>query len=137
MKASKLRELSDDELIVRLKDTRKELFNLRFQHATGQLDNPHKLNATRREIARLLTMQSERERTRKGHARQDAQDPEEPAATRRCHGPGSPTTMRLRASASARRNAERDQTMRRHGGYIGAIVTDAARAGAYESGQRF
>ena len=65
MKASKLRELSDDELIVRLKDTRKELFNLRFQHATGQLDNPHKLNATRREIARLLTMQSERERIRK------------------------------------------------------------------------
>ena len=64
MKASKLRELSDDELIVRLKDTRKELFNLRFQLATGQLDNPHKLNATRREIARLLTMQSERERER-------------------------------------------------------------------------
>lgn len=60
MKASKLRELSDDELIVRLKDTRKELFNLRFQHATGQLDNPHKLNMTRREIARLLTTVSQR-----------------------------------------------------------------------------
>jgi large subunit ribosomal protein L29 len=61
LKASKLRELSDDELIMSLRDTRKELFNLRFQHATGQLDNPHKLNATRREIARLLTMQAERE----------------------------------------------------------------------------
>ena len=65
MKASKLRELSDDELIGRFKDTRKELFNLRFQHATGQLDNPHKLNATRREIARLITMQAERELVRK------------------------------------------------------------------------
>jgi len=65
LKASKLRELSDDELILRLKDTRKELFNLRFQHATGQLDNPNKLNATRREIARLLTMQAERARDRK------------------------------------------------------------------------
>ncbi len=64
LKASKLRELSDDELDVRLKDTRKELFNLRFQHATGQLDNPQNLNATRREIARLLTMQAERDRDR-------------------------------------------------------------------------
>jgi large subunit ribosomal protein L29 len=66
LKASKLRELSDDELIVRIKDTRKELFNLRFQHATGQLDNPMKLNATRREIARLLTLQDERQRTAAG-----------------------------------------------------------------------
>ncbi len=65
LKASKLRELSDDELTVRLRDTRKELFNLRFQHATGQLDNPQNLNATRREIARLLTMQAERDRARK------------------------------------------------------------------------
>ena len=64
MKAEQLRELSDDELTLRLRDTRKELFNLRFQHATGQLDNPHKLNATRREIARLLTLQAEREHER-------------------------------------------------------------------------
>lgn len=65
MKASKLRELSDDEIRARLKDTRRELFNLRFQHATGQLENPQNLNVTRREIARLLTMQAERVRARK------------------------------------------------------------------------
>ncbi len=65
MKARQLRELSDDELALRLRDTRRELFNLRFQHATGQLDNPHKLALTRREIARLLTMQSERESERR------------------------------------------------------------------------
>lgn len=64
MKASQLRDLSDDELIVRLRDTRKELFNLRFQHATGQLENPQNLNLTRREIARLLTVQAERARAR-------------------------------------------------------------------------
>ncbi len=64
MKAEQLRELSDDELTLRLRDTRKELFNLRFQHATGQLDDPHKLNLTRREIARLLTVQAERTRAR-------------------------------------------------------------------------
>lgn len=60
MKARQLRELSDEDLAVRLRDTRKELFNLRFQHATGQLDDPHKLSATRREIARLLTMMTDR-----------------------------------------------------------------------------
>jgi large subunit ribosomal protein L29 len=64
LKARQLRELSDEELALRLRDTRRELFNLRFQHATGQLDNPHKLALTRREIARLLTLQSERESER-------------------------------------------------------------------------
>ncbi len=64
LKAEQLRELSDEELITRLRDSRKELFNLRFQHATGQLDDPHRLNLTRREIARLLTIQAERVRAR-------------------------------------------------------------------------
>ena len=61
MRTDQLRELSDEELAVRIRDTRKELFNLRFQHATGQLDNPHKLAMTRREIARLMTLVRERE----------------------------------------------------------------------------
>ena len=64
LKAEQLRELSDEELITRLRDSRKELFNLRFQHATGQLDDPHRLNLTRREIARLLSIQAERVRAR-------------------------------------------------------------------------
>ena len=61
MKARQLRELSDEEIEVRIRDTRKELFNLRFQHATGQLDNPRRLALARREIARLLTVRTERE----------------------------------------------------------------------------
>jgi large subunit ribosomal protein L29 len=61
LKAKQVRDLSDEDLAVRFRDTRKELFNLRFQHATGQLDNPHKLNAARREIARLLTTIRQRE----------------------------------------------------------------------------
>ena len=60
MKASKLRELSDDELQARLKDTRRELFNLRFQHATGQLENTGRLQQVRRDIARILTVRSVR-----------------------------------------------------------------------------
>lgn len=64
MKAKQLRELSEEDLAVKLRDTRRELFNLRFQHATGQLDDPHKLSITRREIARLLTLIQEREDAR-------------------------------------------------------------------------
>jgi large subunit ribosomal protein L29 len=58
--AKNLRELDDDQLAQRLVDTRKELFNLRFQSATGQLENSARLQFTRREIARILTVQHER-----------------------------------------------------------------------------
>jgi len=64
LKADQLRELSDEDLAVKLRETRRELFNLRFQHATGQLDDPHRLSLTRREIARLLTIRQEREDAR-------------------------------------------------------------------------
>jgi large subunit ribosomal protein L29 len=53
--------LGDEELIHRLADTRKELFNLRFQFATGQLDSPARLSQVRRDIARMLTVLRERE----------------------------------------------------------------------------
>jgi len=56
-----LRELSDDELKRRLAETREELFNLRFQDATGALDNTARLTLTKRDIARILGIQAERE----------------------------------------------------------------------------
>ena len=59
-RARELRDLSDDELDQRLADTRQELFNLRFQSATGALENPARLKLTKREIARILTIQNER-----------------------------------------------------------------------------
>ena len=65
MLAKNLRELDDDQLAQRLIDTRKELFNLRFQSATGQLENSARLKLTRREIARILTVQHERNATEK------------------------------------------------------------------------
>jgi large subunit ribosomal protein L29 len=55
-----LRDLTDDELDHRLADTRQELFNLRFQAATGALENSTRLRLTKREIARILTTQHER-----------------------------------------------------------------------------
>jgi large subunit ribosomal protein L29 len=56
MKAAEARELDVDELEQRVAETRRELFNLRFQHATGQLENTGQLKEVRRNIARLLTV---------------------------------------------------------------------------------
>ncbi len=60
-KTATLRELDDAELAERITEARKELFNLRFQLATGRLDNISRINTVRKEIARLLTLERERE----------------------------------------------------------------------------
>jgi large subunit ribosomal protein L29 len=54
-KAAEVRDLGDDALIDRLAETKQELFNLRFQHVTGQLDNYARLPALKREVARINT----------------------------------------------------------------------------------
>ncbi|MEE3851085.1 50S ribosomal protein L29 [Gordonia sp. CPCC 206044] len=59
--ANELRELSDTDLVDRLRESKEELFNLRFQMATGQLDNNRRLRTVRREIARIYTVMRERE----------------------------------------------------------------------------
>ncbi|ANZ37594.1 50S ribosomal protein L29 [Lentzea sp. NPDC042327] len=59
--ASELRELTEEELVLRLKESKEELFNLRFQMATGQLDNNRRLRTVRHEIARIYTVMRERE----------------------------------------------------------------------------
>jgi large subunit ribosomal protein L29 len=59
-KATELRELSDEELLSRLTESKQELFNLRFQNATGQLDNHRRLQLVRREIARIYTILHQR-----------------------------------------------------------------------------
>jgi len=59
--AAELRALPEDALAEKLKEAKEELFNLRFQNATGQLDNTARLRAVRREIARIYTVQRERE----------------------------------------------------------------------------
>jgi large subunit ribosomal protein L29 len=61
LRARELRELTDEELEQKLADTRQELFNLRFQSATGALENAARLTHTKREIARILTIRNERE----------------------------------------------------------------------------
>ena len=59
MKASEIRELSQDDIARKVAEARQELFNLRFQHATGALENTSRLTGVRRELARLLTIQGE------------------------------------------------------------------------------
>jgi large subunit ribosomal protein L29 len=59
MKASEIRELSAEEKQRKITDLKQELFNLRFQHATGQLENSSKMKQTKRDIARIKTILSE------------------------------------------------------------------------------
>jgi large subunit ribosomal protein L29 len=61
--ARELRDLSDEELERRLAEGRENLFNLRFQLATGALENTARLQLAKRDIARILTVQAERENT--------------------------------------------------------------------------
>ena len=61
MKVTELRELATEELTSKLNDCKQELFNLRFQHAINQLDNPKKLQEVKKTIARIKTIIHERE----------------------------------------------------------------------------
>jgi large subunit ribosomal protein L29 len=60
-KASELRQLGDEELVNKLREAKEELFNLRFQGATGQLENNSRLKVVRKDIARIYTLMHERE----------------------------------------------------------------------------
>jgi large subunit ribosomal protein L29 len=60
MRARELRDLTDEELEQKMAETRRELFNLRFQSATGSLENSARLRLAKREIARILTVKGER-----------------------------------------------------------------------------
>lgn len=61
MQASELRDLGTAELDEKLEELNEELFNLRFQDATGQLDNPRRIGEVRKDIARVQTVRRERE----------------------------------------------------------------------------
>jgi large subunit ribosomal protein L29 len=60
VKASEVHNLKDDELLERLRQATDEQFSLRFQHATGELENTARLAAAKRDVARLLTIAKER-----------------------------------------------------------------------------
>ena len=60
MKAQEVHNLKDSELVERLNDAKQEAFNLRFRHATGELENTAGINRARRDVARLLTVARQR-----------------------------------------------------------------------------
>ncbi len=62
MKPSEMREITAEELRHKEQDLRKELFNLRFQQATGEIENPMRIRAIKKEIARMLTVITEKSR---------------------------------------------------------------------------
>jgi large subunit ribosomal protein L29 len=63
LRARELQDLSDEELVRRLAESRENLFNLRFQMATGALENTARIGLAKRDIARILTIQAERANT--------------------------------------------------------------------------
>ena len=60
MQAKELREMTPEELQKKLQELKKELFNLRFQHAINQLDNPHQMTEVKHDIARVMTVLNEK-----------------------------------------------------------------------------
>jgi large subunit ribosomal protein L29 len=60
MKAAQVHDLKDDELLAKLMEAKREIFNLRFRHATGELENTSRLKHAKRDVARLLTVAGER-----------------------------------------------------------------------------
>jgi large subunit ribosomal protein L29 len=60
LRANEILDLTDDEVAQKLEEGRRELFNLRFQHATGALENTARLSLVKKQIARLLTLQLQR-----------------------------------------------------------------------------
>jgi large subunit ribosomal protein L29 len=60
MKAAEVHDMKDDELVAKLVDAKQEAFNLRFRHATGELENTARLGVAKRDIAKLLTIARER-----------------------------------------------------------------------------
>lgn len=65
MKASEIRDLSADEIQQKVADLKEALFNLRFQHEVGQLENPKKIGETKKDIARLKTILNAKSQTQK------------------------------------------------------------------------
>ena len=60
MKATEIRQMTVEELNAKLKELKSELFNLRFQHAVNQLDNPHRIADVKKDIARVMTILHEK-----------------------------------------------------------------------------
>jgi large subunit ribosomal protein L29 len=69
MKVNEIRNLTTDEIVAKIKETKEELFNLRFQQATGNLDKPSKIKDLRHTVARLKTVLRERELEEAGKAK--------------------------------------------------------------------
>ncbi len=84
MKAKELREMSDDQLSLTLKEVTKNLFHLRFQSATERLETPSELKRAKRDVARIFTVQRERQLAKqkaKTAAKPEAKTTAKPAAT--------------------------------------------------------
>jgi large subunit ribosomal protein L29 len=109
-RAAELRELNDDELETRLAEANQELFNLRFQHVTGQLDNYARIGQVRKELARITTLLRERE-IAAAEAEEAAEDArrEAEAAQRRARVEASRRGVVAGVGSEAARRSQEDE----------------------------
>jgi large subunit ribosomal protein L29 len=105
---TELREMDDDELVTRLVEARTELFNFRFQHVTGQLDNYSRLGEVRKEIARINTLLRQREIAAAEAA--EADDEPAPAATEESPAAVEARRARVLGSRRAAARAAKEKT---------------------------
>ncbi len=113
-KASEFREMHDDELENRLTEASQELFNLRFQHVTGQLDNYARIGEVKRDVARIKTLLRERE-IEAAEAEEAAEQAriEEQAAQRRARVEASRRGVIAGVGAEAGRPGQQDEESNR------------------------
>ncbi len=116
--AEELRECDDEELDNRLDNARKELFNLRFQVATGRLDNVARIGQVRKQVACILTVLRDREITASEAVDEDG------AAT----GPAAPRPVRRAWAAAAAAASEDDETSSSVGGSSSAVASPSFEA---------
>jgi large subunit ribosomal protein L29 len=102
-KTQELRDLPDEELLHRLESSKEELFNLRFQLATGQLDNPSRIKIVRHDVARILTVLRERQTEEELEAQVAAADREALAESREAQARGEKKGRSLAEAAQEAR----------------------------------
>jgi large subunit ribosomal protein L29 len=110
MKASELTGMSDEQLAITLRDTEKHLFQLRFQSATDRLETPSEMKKARKDIARIKTIQQQRELAKLAQAPDDQLAKQLEALGPKTEGPGKRRAKRQVARLTALQESRKQKT---------------------------
>ena len=108
-KVRELRDLGDEDLLDRLESSKEEIFNLRFQLATGQLDNPMRIKDVRHDVARILTILRERELDIELEDTSDVTGAEDESSSRETEAPEAGVAKRRRLRRQPKEQNQREE----------------------------